>query len=215
MGLWSRVIFYFKDTLLLTTRGSYPSALPILRTACETIAAQQGLIGGEMSEHDNWLLATLVPNEEFKATEFQLGRYFAQSVVASDDLLGRVYRPVCDLARPHFGSTLLQVGPESNNNRLAVLFADASFHLGWAELVLGWLLALSSRQLQVIVDSEPLFPISDEARTGYEDVRRRIDTSLARDDRCALSEVDDHGDRRYLVTNFRRTSGAVPKKIIL
>lgn len=214
-ALWSRSFSYLSDALLLTARGSYVSTLPILRTASEIIAAQEGLLAGEMEEHHRWLAETLRPNETFKAVEFELGRYFAGSVLASDALLGSIYRPASDLGRPSFGASLLQVGPESNNTRVAIAFADESFHLGWAELIIGWLMALAMRQSQVIVEATDVFPVSDEARAAYEALRRRIDEALGRSDRCRLEEVQDGNDRRYLVHNFRRTSGAAPKKVIL
>src|SRR6266545_6012111 len=161
-GLWSRAFIYLSDALLLTVRGSYVSTLPLVRTACEVIGGQEALRTGEMEEHDKWLQETLRPNDKFKATDLQMGRYFAGNTLASDPLLGSVYRPSSDLARVHFGATLVQVGPESSNNRLAITFADTSFHLAWAELVLGWLMALATRQVRVIVDSaDAIFPISD------------------------------------------------------
>ena len=215
MALWSRAYPHLSDALLLLSRGSYASTLPLVRAAAEMIAAQEGLRGGEMEEHHQYLLQTLQPNEKFKAFEFELGRYFAGSVLASDPVLRGVYRPAADLGRPNFGASLLQVAPESNNNRLAIAFADSSFHLGWAELELGWLLALASRQLRVAFDADAIFPVSDEARVHYEGLVRRIDSLLARDDRCHVEEVLDGNDRRYLVHNFRRTSGAAPKKVIL
>jgi hypothetical protein len=207
---------YLSDALLLTVRGSYASTLPLIRTACEVIGGQEALRAGEMDEHEKWLQATLRPNEKFKATDLAMGRYFAGNTLASDPLLGSVYRPSGDLARVHFGATLLQVGPESNNSRLAIAFADTSFHLAWAELVLGWLVALSTRQLRLIIDSaDAIFPVSAEARASYEDLQCRVDAALARADRCSLSEVNDGGDRRYLISNFRRASGGAPKKLLL
>src|SRR6185503_8143334 len=127
-------------------------------------------------------------------------------VLASDPVLRGIYRPASDLGRPNFGATLLQVAPESNNSRLAIAFGDASFHLGWAEIVLGWLLALSGRQLRVIVDAEGTFPVSDEARASYEELQGRIEAALARDDRARVEEVEDGDNRRYLVHDFRRSS---------
>jgi hypothetical protein len=156
-----------------------------------------------------------MPNERFKAFEFQLGRYFAQEVVANDALLRSVYRPAADLGRPAFGATLLQTAPESNNVRLAIAFADASFHLGWAEITLGWLLALAARQLQVIVEATDIFPTSKERRQRYETLRRQVDDALGRDDRCRIEEVEDRGDRRYLVHNFRRAASGATKKVLL
>jgi hypothetical protein len=214
-GLWSRAYFYLTDALLLACRGSYISAIPLVRSACEAIAAEEALRGGEADQHDLWLLNTLQPSEAFKAFEFELGRYFAGEVLAADPVLRAVYRPASDLSRPNFGATLLQVAPESNNTRLAIAFADASFHLGWAELITGWLLALAARQLLVIVDAGPTFPISPERRTAYETLQRRTDATLARPDRCRVEEIEEGNVRRYLVHNFRRSPSGAAKKILL
>ena len=215
LALWSRTYTYVSDAALLVSRGSYTSVMPLVRTACECVAATEGLRAGEMSMHHEWLSNTLTPNEQFKAFEFQLGRYFAQEVVVKDEVLRAVYRPAADLGRPAFGATLLQTGPESNNIRLAIAFADASFHLGWAEITLGWLLALAARQLQVIIEATDIFPVSDERLQRYEALRKQVDTALARNDRCRIEEVADRGDRRYLVHNFRRAPSASPKKVLL
>ena len=215
MALWSRSFSYLGDALLLTTRGSYMSTVPLVKATTEVIAAQEGLRSGEMEDHHRWLAETLRPDEAFKALEFKLGRYFAGSVLAGDALLGSIYRPASDIARPSFGVSLLQVAPESNNIRLAITFGDSSFHLGWAELILGWLLALGIRQIQVILDADDIFPISEELRADYEKLRARTEEALRRNDRCHLDEVQDGNDRRYLIHNFRRTSGASPKKVLL
>ena len=215
LGLWSRSYTYVSDAALLASRGSYVSVLPLVRAACETVAATEGLRAGEMSMHHEWLASTLSPNERFKAFELQLGRYFAQEIVANDALLRSVYLPAADLGRPAFGATLLQTGPESNNVRVAIAFADSSFHLGWAEVTLGWLLALAARQLQVIVEATDFLPVSDERRQRYDLLRKQVDEALARHDRCRIEEVDDRGDHRYLVHNFRRSASASPKKVLL
>jgi hypothetical protein len=215
MALWSRSYSYLADAVLLTTRGSYASTLPLLRAATESIAAQEALRGGEGDEHTKWLLSTLQPNEHFKAIEVELGRFFAGEVLASDPVLRAVYRPVSDFGRPNFGASLLQVAPESNNLRLAVTFADAAFHLAWAEIVLGWLLALAARQLRVIVDAAPLFPVSAERRAAYEELQRSAYDALSRTERGRVEEVEDETGRRYLISNFRRSSGAAPKKVLL
>ena len=215
-ALWSRAYLYLSDLVLLATRGSYPSTLPLARTACEVIAAEEALRSGEADEHNVWLSNTLKPSEQQRAFEFELGRYFSGQTLADDAVLRSVYRPASDLGRPNFGATLLQVAPESNNLRLAIAFADVSFHLGWAEIALGWALALAARQVRVIVDAEPVFGITDETRAAYIDLQRRIDATLARDDRCYVEEVvEPDNNRRYLVHNFRRQSGGAPKKILL
>jgi hypothetical protein len=215
IGLWSRTYIALGDALLLATRGSYPSTLPLTRAACELIAAEEALRGGEMDEHSKWLFQTLQPNETFKAFEFELGRFFSGEVLATDPVLRAVYRPASDLARPNFGATLLLVAPESNQRRLALGFADASFHLGWAELVIGWQLALALRQLRVSVDATGIFPVSDEARSAYDALRSRIEAALARAGRCRIQEIEEGNSRRYLVHNFRRAASGDARKIIL
>jgi hypothetical protein len=214
-GLWSRAYLYLGDALLLTLRGSYPGALPLVRSACEMIGAEEALRAGEMEEHDRWLERALHPNDAFKAIDFEMGRYFAGNTLASDAVLGAVYRPSGDLARVHFGATLLQAGPESSSTRLALAFADRSFHLGWAELVLGWLLTLAVRQIGVIVAAEDTFPVTAALMDDYADLQSRASARLARDDRCSLAEVMEGNDRRYLIANFRRAAGAAPRKVLL
>jgi hypothetical protein len=214
-ALWSRAYAGLADALLLLTRGSYPSVLPLIRSNAELISAQEGLRAEEMELHHEWLVNTLQPDEAHKAFEFHLGRYFAGGVTATDNVLRSVYRPASDLGRPAFGASLLQVGPESSNTRLVINFADASFHQGWAEIMLGWLLALAARQVKVIVDAEGIFPVSEERRKAYEALQRRVDDALSRRDRCRIEEIAVGYDRRYLVHNFRRGSSGSPKRILL
>jgi hypothetical protein len=214
-ALWSRSYLYLTDALLLTTRGSYATAVPLVRAAAEVIAAQEGLRAGEMPLFQQWLAATLKPDVKFKALEFELGRYFAGEVLAGDDALRSVYRPAAEISRPAFGASLLQIGPESNDNRLAITFVDASFHLGWAELTLGWLLALADKQIEVVLRANEIFPASEERRPAFDALHRRVSDSLARGDRCRIEEVPDGNDLRYLVHNFRRASGAAPKRVLM
>jgi hypothetical protein len=214
-ALWSRAYAGLADAMLLVTRGSYPSVLPLVRSNAELISAQEGLRAEEMELHHEWLANTLQPDETHKAFEFHLGRYFAGGVTATDDVLRSVYRPASDLGRPAFGASLLQVGPESSNTRLVINFGDASFHQGWAEITIGWLLALAARQVKVIVDAEGIFPISEERRKAYEALKRRVDDALSRRDRCRIEEIVVGYDRRYLVHNFRRSSSGSPKRILL
>jgi hypothetical protein len=214
-GLWSRAYLYLSDALLLAMRGAYASTLPLVRAAAECIAAQEGLRAGEMALYRQWLATTLQPDDRFKAFEFELGRYFAGEVLASDATLRAVYRPVADLGRPSFGATILQSGPESNMRQVQLSFADTSFHQGFTELTVGWLIALAARQVRVLVDAEDIVPVSAEVRAEYERLQTEVNASLARDDRCRIEEVTDGNTRRYLVHNFRRQGSGSPKKLIL
>ncbi len=215
MGLWSRTFLTLADACQLATQGSYASCPPLVRAACEHIAAQHQLHASEMELFLEWLAGNLVPNVEHKAFEFGLGHYFAGETLAADARLRRVYRPASELGRPNFGATLLAVGPGSNNRRLALSFAENSFHLGWAELTLGWLLALCERQLAVAVHAKGVFPIHEDTHRSYADLARRVEQALSRPDRCFVEEVDEGKYKRLLVHNFRRSSGGAPKKILL
>ena len=215
MSLWSRTFLALADACLLATRGSYPSCAPVVRTACELIAAQHQLQASEMGEYLEWLAGHLKPNEEHKAYEFGLGRYFAGETLAADERLRAVYRPASELGRPNFGATLLQIAPESNNQRLALRFADASFHAGWAEITIGWLLSLCERQLAVAVHAKGVFAVHDDTHAAWTDLAKRIEEALTRPDRCFIEEIEAEGQRRYLAHNFRRAPGAAPKKFLL
>ena len=48
-----------------------------------------------------------------------------------------------------------------------------------------------------------------------EALRQQVDEALARSDRCRIEEVEDRGDRRYLVHNFRRAASGAPRKVVL
>jgi hypothetical protein len=162
-----------------------------------------------------WLADNLKPNEAHKAFEFGLGRYFAGEALATDERLRQVYRPASDLGRPNFGATLLEIGPESNNQRLALAFAPTAFHIGWAELSLGWILALCERQLAVAVHAKDVFAVQEDAHEAYAGFARRVDQTLSRTDRCRIEEVEAENQKRYLVHDFRRATGAAPKRILL
>jgi len=67
-----------------------------------------------------------------------------------------------------------------------------------------------------------LAPVLSELRLEHrvianagEKLRGELEAQLTRNDRCRIEEIEDRGDRRYLVHNFRRAASAVPKKILL
>jgi hypothetical protein len=215
MSLWSRAFLALADGCLLATRGSYASCAPLVRAACELIAAQHALHAAEMELFLEWLAGSMRPDEEHKAVDVGLGRYFAGETLANDAKLRAVYRPASELGRPNFGATLLQVAPESNNVRLAIAFDDRSFHVAWAELTIGWLQSLCERQLAVAVHANDVFPIHEDTHRAYGDFARRVDEALARPDRCRIEEIESGGQRRFLVHNFRRQPSGAPKKILL
>jgi hypothetical protein len=215
MALWSRAFMALEDGGLLVTRGAYATCTVVVRAACEYIAAQQQLSATEMEQFLDWLARHLRPDEERKAFELGMGRYFAGETLASDTPLRGVYRAASELGRPNFGATLLAAGPESSHQRLALTFADRTFHLGWAELTLGWLLALCERQLAVAVHAGDMFAVGDETHGRYTAFAGKVAQALARRDRCSVEEIEVENLKRYLVHNFRRQPSGAPKRILL
>lgn len=215
VGTWSRVYATLADALLLVTQGSYGSVPNLVRSACELIAAEHQIEREEQGEFIGWMLAHLKPDEEHKAFDVGLGHYFAGTTLAADADLRVVYRSASDLGRPNFGATLLEVGPESNNLRLAYTFADASFHAGWAEIEIGWLLRLCERQLAVATHMHGVFNITAEAHAAVAAYARDVQLALDRTGRARIDEVESGGFKRWLVHNFRRQPAAAPKKYLL
>jgi hypothetical protein len=215
VGTWSRAYVAFGDAALLVTRGSYASVPNLVRSACELIAAEHQVEREETAEFLGWMLGHLKPDEEHKAFDIGLGHYFAGTTLAADDGLRLVYRSASDFGRPNFGATLLEVGPESNNVRLALSFADASFHVGWAEIELGWLLRLCERQVAVAAHMPDVFDITPETHTAYGDFAARVEATLSDVARARIEEVESAGFKRWLIHNFRRQPSGAPKKMLV
>ncbi len=215
VGAWSRAYMALGDAALLVTRGSYASAPNVVRSVCELIAAEHQLQREEMPEFVGWMLGHLKPDEEHKAFDIGLGHYFAGTTLAADAELRLLYRAASDLGRPNFGATLLAAGPESNNLRLALNFADPSFHFGWAEIELGWLLRLCERQLAVAVHMPEVLNITADTHTAYAAYGARVQETLSNPARARIEEVQSGEFKRWLVHNFRRQPSGAPKKMLL
>ncbi len=211
LGLWSRTFSYLSDACALLSAASYPSCPPLLRAACDCIAAQRSLLADGFGEYQEWLAEALGKDPEHAASYIDLGRYRGGSALAQDERLGSAYRLLTDLTMPHFGSTVLQTGPESGGRKLALAFADSAFHLGWAELVVGWLLALADAQTETALGAEELEG-SDALREDAARLRREVEEALANPRRCRAEEL---ADGRRLIHNFRRAVSSAPKRVLL
>jgi len=211
LAFWSRVFSCLSDACVLLGRASYVSCPPLLRAACDCIAAQRSLIADGFEEYHEWLASALGKDREQAASYIDLGRFRAGSVLAQDERLGRAYRFFSDLTMPHFGSTLFQVGPESSQQKLALAIGESAFHLGLAELVSGWLLLLAGAQTEAALDGpflEPAHPLREEAAL----VRRQTEEALANPRRCRAEELPDG---RRLIHNFRRAVSGAPRRVLL
>lgn len=215
VGAWSRAYIAMADACLLVARGSYASVPNLVRSACELIAVEYQVKAEEFGEYVGWLLAHMKPNESHKAFDAGMGHYFAGTTIAADQQLRLVYRAASDLGRPNFGATLVLTASESNNLRLAYTFADASFHVGWAEIELGWLLRLCERQLAVAGHMRDVFNVTEETHRDIAVYARRVQEVLDHASRARLEEVEEENTKRWLVHNFRRQPSGAPKKWLL
>ena len=209
-GFWSRAFTHIADACTMMSLGSYSSCAPLLRTACDCIASQRSLLEDGFGEYEAWIDNAVSQDREHAAMAFELGRFRAEAALAQDERLGGVYRLLTDLSMPHFGATALQVAPDSNLQRLAISFADSSFHLGWAELISGWLLMLADVQLTTVVSSG-VFAVDHATLAVYQAYSRETAGILASRRRCYVEEVSG----RFLFHNYRRTASGSPKRVLL
>jgi hypothetical protein len=214
-SLWSRALTTTSDAIGLARRGSYQSALPLVRQAVELVAAQAGL-EDDYEEFKRWAHQGYVRNNEAKADEIGLGHYFAGDAISRDEHLRLIYRGSSDLGRPNFGPTALFVAAEASRQRYPLILGDHAFHLGWSQLLLGWLLRVDTKQLHLAMHAQALFPGSPELREEIVTHVREAETLLDDDRRCRLEEwTDGEGRRRHLLVEFRRQSSDAARRVLL
>jgi hypothetical protein len=214
-SLWSRAFLCASDATGLVRRGAYQSALPLIRQAAEHIAAQAQL-GSELDEFRAWAHRAYARHPESRSEEVGLGHYFAGETIAEDEHLRLIYRAASDFGRPNFGPTALFVANEASHARYPLNFADEAFHLGWAQLLLGWVLRLGTRQLHFALHARELFPAPPEVRERVVAHVRDAEAHLADEARCTVEEYPDaEGRRRHLLVNFRRMPADAAKRVLL
>jgi hypothetical protein len=206
----SRAYSHIADACTMMTLGSYSATPPLLRAACDCVAAQRSLVADGFAEYRAWLENAVSQDREHAAMAFDLGRFRAGSVLVEDERLGMLYRLLSDLVMPHFGATAFQVAPDSNLQRLPITFGDSVFHLGWAELICGWLLLLCDDQLTAVVSSG-VFAVDHGTLAVFQSYAREVSASLSNGRRCYVEEVAG----RFLFHNWRRTAAGSPKRLLL
>jgi hypothetical protein len=188
--------------------------LPVLRAVYDCLAAEQRLVESQMRPYLGWLTDSIRQNREHAAFEFAGSDFNSES--SNDGPLDETRRILAVLSQAGFGATALEVAHESNPTRLVVLFGDDLFHMAWAELVFGWLLALADGQLSLAANAPQYFPLDEEARSEYAGLSKQITARLGNRLRCRVEEiVDPAGNRRYLFHNFRRLASGAPARILL
>jgi len=208
--MWSRAFSYLAHACALTVQASYSSATPLLRAALDCIAVQRSLIADGFAEYEEWYAAAITRVNERKALAIDVGRFRAASVLAADDRLSMLYRLLSDLALPHFGTSTLVIAPDTNQQRMAAGFADNAFHLGWAELMTGWLNELAAAQVQTVLETD-VVSLKATLRADAEAAVRDVAAAAEGARRCYVEHEGNH----FLFHNFRRTATGQPRRIIL
>lgn len=214
LGLWSRSWLARLEALHAVQGGNYTAALPLVRAAADYTAAEIALLQTGGAEWTEWLDdggVRLAP--EHHAMEYRLHAFRSGEVLAAHADLGRIYRMATDLSLSHFGATLLLAGSESDAARIAITFGDRDFHLGLAEIVLGWVAELSVIQLAAGVAAVGIFALPDPG--PYAAFLREASAMVARRDRCRVGTLEAGGEHRYIVANWRRVPGGAPKRVLL
>ena len=158
LGLWSRGWLSRLEALHAIEWGNYVAAIPLVRAAADYQASSLYVLRTDAVEWREWLEGGgIALSAEHHATEFRLHPFRAAEVLAAHDILGPVYRTTMDLSLSHFGSTLLVAGNESAPDRVLMTFGDRDFHLGLAELGLGWLLELGMAQVDALAEFDGVF----------------------------------------------------------
>jgi len=217
-SLWSRAFLCVSDAADLVRRGHYQSAVVLVRQAIEHWAACAALAEGEekRDRFREWTHTAFGRDAETRAEDIGIGHHFGGEVIAADADLRRIYRAASDLGRPNFGPTALFVAAGASHDKYPLHFADEAFHLGWAELLLGWLLRLDARLLHVALHQPTHFPADEALRERAVAHVRAVEAHLGRPGRCALTEATDAaGHRRHLLDGFRRAASDRPRRVLL
>ena len=214
-SLWSRALLSCSDAATLVRRGAYQSAVPLIRQAVEHVAAQSAL-PAELDAFYRWAHDAYGRDEETRAEDVGLGHFFGGEAIAEDDQLRLIYRAASDLGRPNFGPTALFVANEAGQRKYPLVFADEAFHLGWGQLLLGWLLRVDVRQLHLALHAREHFPAPQELRDETVEHAHAVERLLLEEGRCRLEQhTDAEGRRRHLIVEFRRRPGDASKRVLL
>jgi hypothetical protein len=214
LGPWSRSWLTRLSALHACQWGNYAAVAPLVRSAADYLGAGLALLDSAAAEWSEWLEAGgIAAAHADHATEFVLHPFRSGETLAAHEGLGAVYREATDLALPHFGSTLLLAGSESSPERVAMTFGDRAFHLGLAEIALGWLLRLGAVQVETLLGHAEVFGLPDAA--ALERWAAAAREGAARNDRCRLEAVERTGVPRWLVTNWRREPRSPARRMLL
>lgn len=214
LGLWSRSWLSRLQALHAAQWGNYAASITLIRAAADYQAAMLALLRTEAAEWQEWLDSdgiAIAPEQH--ATEFRLHAFRSGEVLATHEVLGRIYRLSTDLSLAHFGSTLLLAGSGSAPDHVEMSFGDRDFHIGLAELLIGWLLELSGALLETVSEFDTVFAPADTVAIAA--WRATVDRTVSDQSRCRIESIEVAEERRYLVHNWRREPRSAPKRLLL
>lgn len=214
LGLWSRSWLARLEALHAIEWGNYVAAISLVRSATDYAASELYVLGQDAAEWKEWLDQggiALAPEQH--AMEYRLHAFRAAEVLAAHEILGPIYRAAMDLSMPHFGSTLLVAANDSTPERVLMTFGDRDFHLGLAEIVLGWLLLLSVAELEAAQAHPEAFAALDAQKLGPFLAAARA--AAVNPEWCRVEPIEIGFEKRFLVQNWRRHPGAAQKRILM
>ncbi len=211
---WSRTAFLLGEAATAAVRAAYAAVPPLIRSACEHIAALRQAPAGDFAAFSQWATGAFQPDAAHRGVQVGLGEYMAGSALASDPALGALYRVTSELTRVHFGVAALFAAAESDRQRFEVAWLDRTFHLGLAECTLGWTLVGLRALLESLVGLDGVLAVSQAEREGVAGWSAEVAVLLADPGRCRVEESDD-GERRLFVEQFRRRTGGAPRRLVL
>lgn len=212
LAFWSTSWLMRLDAYHALAWGRYAAVPPLVRAAADAQAAMRAVLEAGDDAVQGWATEGIALRGDLRALELRWVPARSGETLAREGRLGDVYREASLLVIPSFSAQLLLEGGESNSERIVVSFGDRTFHLGLAELMLGWLLRLSQDLLVAVRESER-FPPPEADR--YRTAVALVEAALARDDRCAFERRQVDGVERWVLRNWRRQPGAPGRRLLL
>ena len=214
---WSRAYALERDAMALALEGAYASCAPLVRDAAEAIAVQGELQRTRFVGAEAWLAGVGEPDEERRGSIMPGHAIDGPAVGTGGGELARVRRTAAMAAGMAPSANLLHVASDSNRQRIAVTFGERGFHLGWAEITFGWLLALIGTQLELAAGLTDVLNVTAGRAAECAASRTEAAGLLGRGERCRFEEAPVQGTAGgdWIVHNFRRGGSGSPRRIVL
>lgn len=212
MIMWSRSWLCRLEALHALEWGNYVAAASLVESGASLLIAARDLLASSAEAWVAWLdSGGIAPAHEEHATLVRADPV-PPGTASEPDPFATIARDAALLAGATFAASVLLSAAESTPARVAAVFGDRDFNVALAELNLGWLLSLSAAWLDVLADST-VFPAPDADTLAR--WRSAATRELARRDRCRMEQNEDVGETRHVISNWRRSPGGAPRRVVL